>query len=72
MNVDVGERFSRGQVLAELDAQPDRLRVTQAQASLAAAEAGLMDRRVQTDQQRRLLESEVISPAAFESAKAQL
>ena len=72
LNVDVGERFSRGQVLAELDAQPDRLRVTQAQASLAAAEAGLMDRRVQTDQQRRLLESEVISPAAFESAKAQL
>ena len=45
LNVDVGERFSRGQVLAELDAQPDRLRVTQAQASLAAAEAGLMDRR---------------------------
>ncbi|MGG6983236.1 UNVERIFIED_CONTAM: efflux RND transporter periplasmic adaptor subunit, partial [Pseudomonas aeruginosa] len=72
LNVDVGERFARGQVMAELDAEPDRLRVTQAQASLAAAEAGLMDRRVQTDQQRRLLESEVISPAAFESAKAQL
>lgn len=61
LNVDVGERFARGQVMAELDAEPDRLRVTQAQASLAAAEAGLMDRRVQTDQQRRLLESEVIS-----------
>ncbi|MFH0087194.1 efflux RND transporter periplasmic adaptor subunit [Pseudomonas aeruginosa] len=72
LSVDVGDRFSRGQILAELDAQPDRLRLTQAQASLAAAEASLVDRRIQTDQQRRLLESEVISPAAFENAKAQL
>ncbi|MFG9941415.1 biotin/lipoyl-binding protein, partial [Pseudomonas aeruginosa] len=31
LSVDVGDRFSRGQILAELDAQPDRLRLTQAQ-----------------------------------------
>lgn len=72
LNIDVGDRFSRSHVLAELDAQPERLRLAQAQASLAAAQATLADRRVQTGQQRRLLDGEVISPAAFESVKAQL
>ena len=72
LHVDVGDRFSRGQLLAELDVQPAQLRLEQARATLAAAEAALADRIVQTTQQRGLLEGNVISPAAFESVKAQL
>lgn len=72
LHVDVGDRFSRGQLLAELDVQPEQLRLEQARATLAAAEAALADRIVQTTQQRGLLEGNVISPAAFESVKAQL
>ena len=70
LHVDVGDRFSRGQLLAELDVQPEQLRLEQARATLAAAEAALADRIVQTTQQRGLLEGNVISPAAFESVKA--
>ncbi len=72
IHVDVGDRFSRGQLLAELDVQPEQLRLEQARAALADAEAALADRLVQTTQQRRLLEGNVISPAAYESVKAQL
>jgi len=67
---DVGDRVRAGQVLAQLDDAPARLRLTKAQADLQAAAATLAERRTFLRQQETLARDGIIAPAALQAAQA--
>lgn len=67
---DVGDHVRAGQVLAQLDDAPARLRLTKAQADLQAATATLVERRTFLGQQEALARDGIIAPAALQAAQA--
>jgi len=67
--VDVGDRVRKGQVLASLDAEPARLRLTQAEANLRAATGQAKERQIQLQQQQAMFEDGVVSQASLTSAQ---
>jgi len=70
--VDVGERVRKGQVLARLDTEPARLKLRQAEASVAAATAQLRERDNQLRQQRAMFDDGAASQATLTAATAAL
>jgi len=70
LSVDVGDRVRAGQVLAQLDDAPARLRLARAQADLRAAVAALAERRTSLRQQEMLARDGIISPAALQASQA--
>jgi RND family efflux transporter MFP subunit len=79
INVNEGDRVSKGQVLAELDTQAIELQLKQAEAALAVALARYNDSRTNLDRMERLYKEKAVSDQqyeqirlAFDAAKAQL
>lgn len=70
LSVDVGDHVRAGQVLAQLDDAPARLRLAKAQADLQAAVAALAERRTSLRQQEMLARDGIVSPAALQSSQA--
>ncbi|MDR6236540.1 efflux RND transporter periplasmic adaptor subunit [Pseudomonas oryzihabitans] len=68
--VEVGTRVAAGQVLAEQDAEPARLRLAQAQARLQAAKVELDQRRTSQRRAKRLFADGNLSAAEVEAANA--
>lgn len=68
--VDVGDRVTRGQVLARLDDEPLRLREQQAEASVRAALAQSGERQLQLRQQQAMFEDGASSTATLTAARA--
>lgn len=72
VNVDVGERISKGQVLAVLDEQTFRFNMEAAQAAVGRAEVELRDALNDLERLRRIAERDVgaVSQRALEQADA--
>jgi len=70
VRVDIGDRVRAGQVLAQLDEAPARLRLTKAQAELDAAAATMAERQNWLQQQQALARDGIISPAGLQAAQA--
>jgi len=70
IKADVGDRVRAGQVLAQLDDAPARLRLAAAEAGRAAAAAALAERQTHLRQQEALARDGIISPAALQAAQA--
>jgi len=68
--VQPGDAFIQGQVLAELDPEPIRLHLAQAQADASAARADVLDRAEQLRQQRALFDDGAASQIALSMARA--
>jgi len=68
--VDVGDRVTRGQVLARLDDEPLRLREQQAEASVRAALAQFAERQLQLRQQQAMFDDGASSTATLTAARA--
>ncbi|WP_448122287.1 efflux RND transporter periplasmic adaptor subunit [Xanthomonas arboricola] len=66
--VDVGDRVREGQLLAQLDPEPARLRLQQAQANAASAAADLRERKIQLDQQTAMFADGATSQATLTTA----
>jgi RND family efflux transporter MFP subunit len=79
INVNEGDRVSKGQVLAELDTQAIRLQLEQAEAAWAVAQANFNNAKTNWERMERLYKENAVSEQqyeqvklAFDSAKAQL
>jgi RND family efflux transporter MFP subunit len=77
--VNEGERVSKGQVLAELDAEAITLQLKQAEAALAVAQASFNNAQTNLERMERLSKEKAVSDQQYEqvklgydSAKAQL
>ncbi|MFZ4529655.1 MAG: efflux RND transporter periplasmic adaptor subunit [Undibacterium curvum] len=70
VKVDIGDRVHAGQVLAQLDEAPARLRLLKAQADREAAAATLAERQTWLQQQQALARDGIISPAGLQAAQA--
>jgi RND family efflux transporter MFP subunit len=70
IDVDVGDSFHRGQVLAALDRAPSNLRLQQAAANVSAATAQFAEWKLQFDQEQALFADHIVSSTALESASA--
>lgn len=70
-HVDMGDRVSKGQVLAELDPDDLKLQAESAKAQLAAAAADLALARSERDRHQTLLERQLISHSLFEARENQ-
>ncbi|MBV6828351.1 efflux RND transporter periplasmic adaptor subunit [Xanthomonas euvesicatoria] len=68
--VDVGDRVTRGQLLARLDDEPLRLREQQADANVRAALAQSGERQLQLRQQQALFDDGASSSATLTAARA--
>ncbi|WP_024710709.1 efflux RND transporter periplasmic adaptor subunit, partial [Xanthomonas oryzae] len=68
--VDVGDRVTRGQVLARLDDEPLRLREQQADAHVRAALAQSGERQLQLRQQQAMFDDGASSHATLTAARA--
>ena len=69
LHVTVGDRVTRGQLLAELDPVEFQARVDQAAARLATARAELVFATAQHERATRLLAGNIIASAEFDAAK---
>ncbi len=69
LHVTVGDRVTRGQLLAELDPVEFQARVDQAAARLETARAELAFATAQHDRARRLVADNLISSAEFDTAR---
>jgi RND family efflux transporter MFP subunit len=79
INVNEGDRVSKGQILAELDTQAIRLQLEQAEAAMAVAQANFNNAKTNWERMERLHKENAVSEQqyeqvklAFDSAKAQL
>jgi RND family efflux transporter MFP subunit len=79
INVDEGDRVTKGQVLAELDTRAIRLQLEQAEAALAVAQANFNNAKTNWERLERLYKEKAVSEQQYEqgklgydSAKAQL
>ena len=70
ISVDVGDRVRAGQLLAQLDDMPARLRLAKAQADRRAAAATLAERGTSLRQQEMLARDGIIAPAALQASQA--
>lgn len=70
VNVDIGEKFNRGDVLAQLDARNFRLALAERQANLADARARHLEAGKTLDRKLELEKRGVGSQAAVDSARA--
>lgn len=70
VEVNLGDRITKGQVLASLDPEPLELAVRDAEANLSSAEATLLDASVSFERATRLFEEEVASAAERDRAQA--
>ena len=70
VNVHVGDRVQKGQVLATLDDKPFELNVEAAEAELGRAKAQLAEKETEFDRQKTLYEKEWVAKAAFDQALA--
>ena len=72
VNVEVGERITKGQVLAVLDDSNFKLNVEAAQAAVRGAEAGLREARQDYERTRRMAAEDIgaVSQRALDQAKA--
>ncbi|WP_115573243.1 efflux RND transporter periplasmic adaptor subunit [Xanthomonas campestris] len=68
--VDVGDRVTRGQLLARLDDEPLRLREQQADANVRAALAQSGERQLQSRQQQAMFDDGASSNATLTAARA--
>ena len=68
---DMGDRVSKGQVLAELDPDDLKLQAGAARAQLAAADADLALARNELERHKTLLERQLISASLFETRESQ-
>jgi multidrug efflux system membrane fusion protein len=67
---NVGDPVDSGELIARLDAEPSRLRLSQAENSIAQAQATLDDARKKFEQHRKLLRQRYVTRAEFDSAEA--
>lgn len=79
LNVELGQQVKAGDLIAEVDAQPQRIKLRNAEASVAALQAQLAARRASLVQarlgfqrQQELLQADATSRADHEAAKAAL
>ena len=79
LHIDLGDKVRTGDVIAELDARPFKLKVDAAQANLARAKAVFQDRRQEYERQKKLFEGNWVAQAkvdavlaAFEAAKSEV
>ena len=72
IDVDVGDRVHQGQVLARLDAEPNRLRLEQADANTKIAAEELRERQTQWQQQQAMFADGSTSTATLTSAQVAL
>ena len=79
LHVDLGDKVKAGDIIAELDAKPFKLKVDAAQANLARAKAVFQDRRQEYERQKKLFEGNWVSQAkvdavlaSFEAAKSEV
>ena len=63
--VDVGDRVSKGQVLARLDPEPARLKLEQAEANLRSVIAQTHERQIQLRQRQAMFDDGAISQATL-------
>jgi macrolide-specific efflux system membrane fusion protein len=77
LNVELGQQVKAGDLIAEVDAQPQRIKlrnaeasVTALQAQLAARRAALVQARLTFQRQQELLQADATSRADHEAAKA--
>lgn len=68
--VQPGDAFAQGQLLAELDPEPIRLRLAQARADASAARAEVLNRAEQLRQQSALFDDGAASQTALSMARA--
>ncbi|MDR5171915.1 efflux RND transporter periplasmic adaptor subunit [Methylobacillus flagellatus] len=71
-HVEIGDSVKKGQVLARLDAEDNRLSLASAQAALHSAEAQLALAEADSKRQRQLFEQRFISAAALDSVETRL
>ena len=69
VNVDVGERVEKGQLLAALDKEPYRLGVDSAQAELVTAKAKVVNTKQEYDRQERVYSQGAGAKSKLERAK---
>ncbi|MFG0642805.1 MULTISPECIES: efflux RND transporter periplasmic adaptor subunit [Delftia] len=79
LHVELGQKVKAGELIAEVDAQPQRIKlrnaeasVTALQAQLAARRAALVQARLTFQRQQELLQADATSRADHEAAKAAL
>ena len=70
LNVDAGDRVTKGEVLLRIDAAEATQAVAGAEAGIAQAQANLVNARAAFERTSRLLERKFVSPAALDQAKA--
>ena len=70
VNVNVGDRVEKGQVLATLDDKPFQLNVEGAEAELGRTKAQLAEKETEFVRQKTLYEKEWVAKAAFDQALA--
>ncbi len=70
LNVDAGDRISKGDVLVRLDASEANQLVSGAEAAIAQAEANLINAKAGYERTARLLERKFVSSSALDQAKA--
>ena len=69
INVNEGDRVSKGQVLAELDTQATVLQLKQAEAALDVARARYNDAKVNLERMERLIKEKAVSEQQYEQIK---
>ncbi len=67
--VEAGDFVKQGELLAKLDTEPLELRLKQAEAAVAAAEANLNDAEVNLERMKKLRDKKTVSPQALEKAQ---
>ena len=79
LHIDLGDRVKAGDVIAELDERPFRLKLEAAQANLGRAKAIYQDRRQEYERQKKLFAGNWVSQAkvdavlaAYEAAKSEV
>ena len=72
INLEVGQRVKRGDVLAEIDPASLNLKVQQNSASLDEASAQLRNAQLDYDRKKTLLEKNYVTQSEFDSASSQL
>jgi len=72
INVGLGDRFSKGQVLARLDPAQQRLTVTASRASVREAEAFLREARLDYERKAALAGTGAVSGAVIDAAQSRL
>lgn len=70
--VDTGDRINTKTVIAQIDTEDFLLRVRNAEAQLAVAEASLNNARSEFERKKQLFEEEAITQSAFDLVKTQL